>query len=74
MKRKLAFYEGIKPGFFVRDIIKIIPQSESMFTQRKSFDEYYWNSIEVEIDLETISRLNEEFFHVTISQEEILIS
>jgi|LakMenEpi03Aug12_release.lakeMendotaPanAssembly.Ray.scaffolds.fasta_scaffold2320006_1 hypothetical protein len=74
MKRTLTFNEGIISGDIVRDIIEIIPESEPMFTQRKTYDEYYTNSLKVTVDLETIEKLNEACYGVEITPEYIKIS
>jgi hypothetical protein len=52
MKRILIFKDGIIRGDIKRDIIDIFPETEHSFKQRKTFDEYYYDNTEVEIDLD----------------------
>lgn len=48
MRRKLEFNNGIVNGDVVREIINIFPVTEICFSQRKNYDEYYYNLTEVE--------------------------
>ena len=77
MIRKLEFKDGIISGDVVRDMIKIFYDDgiDIGFTQRKSFDEYYWESenLWVYLSLEQIQQLNDLFYEVKIGNEEILI-
>ena len=77
MIRRLEFKDGIIPGDVVRDMIKIFYDDviDMGFTQRKSFDEYYWESenLWVYLSLEQIQQLNDLFYEVKIGNNEILI-
>jgi len=61
MKRIIEFKEGIIIGDIVTDVIAILPQLKSSFTQRKTYFEYYFEPTEVEITLEQLDKLSSEF-------------
>lgn len=71
MKRTLEL-EGIITGELMRDIIKIFPETKDSFTQRKNYDEYYYDETVVEVDLERIERVN-DYYLITFSQNYIRI-
>lgn len=73
MKRTLKIKDNIISGDIVRDIIKIFPNIESKFTQRKQYDEYYYDSSEIEFTLEDIVKLNDLDFVITITYEYLII-
>jgi hypothetical protein len=73
MKRILKYEHGIISGDDVRDILRIFPEIEDKFRQRKSYDEYYFDSVEVDVDIEQIDQLS-EMFSVKISWELIELS
>lgn len=77
MIRRLEFKDGIISGDVVRDMIKIFYDDGIYIglTQRKSFDEYYWESenLWVYLSLEQIQQLTDLFYEVKIGNEEILI-
>ncbi len=73
MKRVLMLDGGIINGEMVRDLISTFPESESAFRQRKQYDEYYFNGCDVEVTLEKIQQLNDMYYSVSISSEDILI-
>lgn len=62
MKRIIRFNEGIIDGDDMRDICKILPELSSMFKTRKNYDEYYFTEVEIEITLEKINRLSDEYY------------
>ena len=61
MKKTLHFSSGIVNGSDMRELIKVLPEMEVLFRQRKSFDEYYFEEAEVELTIEHVSKLSEEF-------------
>jgi hypothetical protein len=77
MIRRLEFKDGIITGDVVRDMIKIFYDDgiDIGFTQRKSFDEYYWDrgKLNVELSLDKIQQLNDMFYEVKIGSKEVLI-
>jgi len=71
MKRTLEFKKGIIDGETMRDVIDIFPQLEIQFTQRKSFDEYYFEPSQIELTIETIQKLNDLYFDVSIGSDSV---
>lgn len=61
MKRIIEFKDGIIGGNIMIDIVDILPQLKSSFTQRKSYFEYYFEPTELEITLEQLDKLSDEF-------------
>jgi hypothetical protein len=72
MKRILIFKDGIIRGDIKRDIIDIFPETEHSFKQRKTFDEYYYDNTEVEIDLDKIEKIN-KYYSITFYSDSIII-
>jgi len=73
MKRTLQVEGGVIAGYNVRDILQVFPHIENSFRQRKQFDEYYFDAVEVEFTTEDIQKLNDNYFGVEISGDEITI-
>lgn len=73
MRRKLEFNNGIVNGDVVREIVNIFPVTEISFSQRKNYDEYYYNLTEVELTIDNINDLTNLGFIVTINWESIII-
>ena len=71
--RKLYFGLAVIDGETVRDIIGIIPEAETAFTQRKGFDEYNWTPKEVDLTIDRIIKLNELFYDITITRSIVII-
>jgi hypothetical protein len=67
---------GVVGGDEMRDIISIFPEAEASFTQRKQYDEYYFNSgIKVEVTMDKIVSLTDEVcMGVEFSRDEIKIT
>lgn len=74
MKRILELESGITMGDVVRDILTVFPEIQNEFTQRKTYDEYYFNETEVDLTIEKIEKLNELNFIVKIGHESITLS
>lgn len=72
MKRKLRFNEGIISGDDMRDAIEILPELEPNFRQRKQFDEYYFDSMVVELNLEKLEHLS-NMFSIRLNYDEIIL-
>lgn len=72
MKRLLTFKDGIIRGDIVRDIIEVFPETKHSFRQRKTFDEYYYDNTEVEIDLEKIEKIN-KYYSIIFHSDSIII-
>lgn len=73
MRRKLEFNNGIVNGDVVREVINIFPVTEICFSQRKNYDEYYYNLTEVELTIDNINDLTNLGFILTINWESIII-
>lgn len=59
--RNISFTSGIVSGDDMRDLLEILPELESSFTQRKSFDEYYFNSKSIQLDINQLEHLSNMF-------------
>jgi len=70
MKRILVI-NGLLEGSIVRELSELIPNIESSFTQRKQFDEYYFNETEIDVTLDLIQKLNNMNYDVDISKDSI---
>ena len=73
MKRMLEHKDGIISGVDVRDMIKVFPHIEDRFKQRKSYDEYYFDALEVDVTIEQIEQLS-KMFYVKIDWASIVLS
>jgi len=72
LKRKIKFTNGIVSGDDMRDLLEIIPELEDSFTQRKSFDEYYFNGKYIEISLENLDYIS-NMFSIRMNYDEIVL-
>ena len=73
MKKNLDLIYGIIEGEVKRTILKIFPDIESSFTQRKNYDEYFFDMIDVEVTIDIIEQLVDSNFKVTIDSYDITI-
>jgi hypothetical protein len=72
MKRNIRFSDGVIGGVEKEMIVDILPQLEGSFRQRKTYFEYYFDDTEVEITLEQLDKLSDEF-RIKIDFEDITI-
>lgn len=72
MVRILNFKDGIISGNNMRSLLEIFPQLKSRFRQRNQYDKYYFDPIEVEVSIEQIHLLSEEFL-VAVNWESITL-
>jgi len=72
MKRKIEFNQGIIGGDEADSLIDILPQLKNSFTQRKQYYEYYFTPTEVELSLEDIDELSNQFI-IVLNCEELII-
>lgn len=72
MKRTIKFQDSIIGGEDKLSIIEILPQLKDSFRQRKTYFEYYFSEIEIEITLEQLDKLSNEFT-IKINFDEIII-
>ena len=61
MKRRIRFQESIIGGEDKLSIVKILPQINDSFRQRKTYFEYYFSETEIEITLEQLDKLSNKF-------------
>jgi|LakMenE18May11ns_1017448.scaffolds.fasta_scaffold6758399_1 hypothetical protein len=61
MKRIIEINNGVVYGTIKESVVKILPQLEKSFRQRKEFFEYYFDKTEIEITLEQLDALSSEF-------------
>ena len=71
MKRILIFNDGIIEGVYVDFIVKLYPHLATNFTQRKQYDEYYYKEGEVELTINELDLLSDEFLKVVITCSDI---
>ena len=71
MKRILIFNDGIIEGVYVDFIVKLYPHLAANFIQRKQYDEYYYKEGEVELTINELDLLSNEFLKVTITCNDI---
>jgi len=73
---KLKFrLDGLSEGCVVRDIIKVWPSTlKDSFTQRKTYDEYYYEETDVCVTLEDIQMILDMNYGVELTKHEITIS
>ena len=66
IERTLGFEKSIIEGDVVREISEVFPYLDKSFSQRKSYDEYYYTETSVVIDVEVINELNSLGYNVSI--------
>ena len=71
MKRILRFNDGIIEGIYVDFIIKLYPHLAPNFTQRKQYDEYYYKEGKVELTINELDLLSNEFLKVIVNCSDI---
>jgi hypothetical protein len=74
MKRILHLEQGIIGGDTVRDILRVFPEIENRFRQRKTYDEYYFDEATVELTIDIIGSLNQLGFKVSINWQYVILS
>ena len=72
MIKIFRFKSGIVYGTDMQTVVGIIPELETQFKQRKEFFEYYFTDKEIEVTLNQLDALAQEFI-VTINWESITI-
>ena len=72
MIRNLNFKDGLVVGE-VKDIfISIFPKLKGSFIQRKQYDEYLFNETEIELDIDKLSLISNQFTYI-INKFDIII-
>lgn len=72
MVREVKINDGIVSGYDKELIEKILPHLSDRFKQRKQFFEYYFDPIDVELDLEDIENLSKEYI-IELNWEQLII-
>lgn len=72
MKRIITFDSGIIYGADMLVVIDILPQLKDCFTQRKTYFEYYFKPIEVDLTLDNINELSDKFY-IVLNYYELMI-
>ena len=72
MKRKLMFTQSPVSGDDMRIILILFPHLEYNFTRRKSYDEFYFEGENIEITLDKLEKLLDEY-NLELSSEYITI-
>lgn len=74
IERVVNFESGIIEGDVVRELQDIFKELNESFKQRKSYDEYYYTTTKVTVDISKIDKLNELLYKVVIDSKHILIT
>lgn len=74
MKKKIYFKDGIIDGETVREVVSVFPELETQFTQRKSYDEYYYEPMEVKFSIAKIEKLLSLYITLEICQTDVTIN
>jgi len=61
MKRTIEINDSVVAGWEMENIVNIIPQLKDSFRQRKHFNEYYFTETEVDINMEQLEALSQEY-------------
>ncbi len=73
MNRTILFNTGIISGLDKETIIEIIPELVNCFTQRKQYSEYYFEQKNVELTLEQLDKLSNEY-KIILCYETLIIN
>lgn len=74
MTRTILFDTGIVDGSTVRDMMDIFPELKTSFTQRKTYDEYYYKETKVDVSYKQIKTLTHKYYAIAINNNEIVIT
>jgi hypothetical protein len=66
------FSTAIVSGYDKEVVVGILPDIEEHFTQRKSYNEYYFRDTMIDLDLETLDLLSSEY-KLTLSYDGLII-
>ena len=71
---KLSFESGIIPGEVIRDMQEIWPKTlADSFTQRKTYDEYYYTETDVVVTFENIQEILDMHYEIRLMNNDIII-
>jgi hypothetical protein len=74
IERVVIFESGIIEGEVVRELQGIFKELNESFKQRKTYDEYYYTTARVTVNISQIDKLNELYYKVLIDSEYMLIT
>jgi hypothetical protein len=66
------FSTAIVSGYDKEAVVDILPELEEHFTQRKTYNEYYFRDTMIDLDLETLDLLSSEY-KLTLSFDDLII-
>jgi hypothetical protein len=72
MRRTIMFSTAIVSGYDKEAVVDILPELEEHFTQRKTYNEYYFRDTMIDLDLETLDLLSSEY-KLTLSFDDLII-
>ena len=72
MRRTVRLKNGVAYGTNKEEIVKIVPELEGSFTQRKEFFEYYFSETKVDLTIAQLDKLSREF-GITIDFDDLTI-
>jgi hypothetical protein len=61
MKRTIKINDIVVAGWDMENIVNMIPQLKDSFHQRKHFNEYYFTETEVDVNMEQLEILSQEY-------------
>jgi hypothetical protein len=61
MKRTIEINDSVIAGWDMENIVNIIPQLKDSFRQCKEFNEYYFDETEVDVNMEQLEVLSQEY-------------
>lgn len=73
MKRILRFNQGIIDGIYVDFVIQLYPHLVTNFTQRKSYYEYTYSEGSIELTIDDLDKLTEEFVRVIVTSGDVML-
>ena len=73
MKKTINLMQPVISGSVVRELIEIIPDLKDSFTQRKEYDEYYFEEKEIDISLDLLQKLGDNSFMIHLNTETAFI-
>ena len=73
MKKTINLMQPVISGSVARELIEIIPDLKDSFTQRKEYDEYYFEEKEIDISLDLLQKLGDNSFMIHLNTETAFI-
>ena len=73
MKRTLRFNQGIIDGIYVDFVTTLYPHLASNFTQRKFYDEYTYREGDIELTIDDLDKLSDEFIRVVVTSDDVTL-